>query len=143
MYEAKTKVEAQTPRAYIQSLEPERRRADALRLLEIFEEETGWEAELWSGGMIGFGRYDYMYKTGHSGTAMRVGFAPRKGKTSLYTWLEDPRRAELLGRFGKHTTGVGCIYFNKLADVEEGVLREMIRAAVDSMEAWYPGKQEA
>lgn len=138
-YECKTKVENEDVRAYIASLEPARRREDAARLLEIFEEETPYRAELWSGGMIGFGRYHYKYATGHEGDALRVGFAPRKGKTSLYTWLADPQRAELLSRLGKHQTGVGCIYFNKLADVEEGALREIIRAAVKAMEEQYPG----
>lgn len=138
-YECKTKVEDEGARAYIASLEPERRRADAARLLEIFEEETPYQAELWSGGMIGFGRYHYKYATGHEGDALRVGFAPRKAKISLYTWLADPERAELLSRLGKHQTGVGCVYINKLADVNEGVLREIIRAALKAMETHYPG----
>lgn len=138
MYECKTKVEDQQARDYILSLEPERRRLDGLRLLQVFEEETPWKAKLWTGGMVGFGQYDYTYKTGHSGTALRVGFAPRKGKISLYTWLEDPQRAEMLSRLGKHSTGVGCIYINRLADVDEGVVRELIRAAVQAMETAYP-----
>lgn len=138
-YVCKTKVENEEVSAYIASLEPQRRREDALRLKQIFEEETPFQAELWSGGMIGFGRYHYKYESGHEGDALRVGYAPRKGKISLYTWLLDPLRAELLGRLGKHTTGVGCVYINKLADVDEGVLREIIRAAVKAMEEQYPG----
>lgn len=137
-YECKTKVENMEVKEYIASLEPARRREDALRLLAVFEEETPWQAELWSGGMIGFGRYHYKYESGHEGDALRVGFAPRKAKISLYTWLVDPLRAELLGRLGKHSTGVGCVYINKLADVDEGVLREIIRAAVQAMQEQYP-----
>lgn len=140
MYICKTKVEDQAALDYLMGLEPERRRDDGLRLLDIFQEETGWPAKLWTGGMIGFGQYDYTYDSGHSGTALRVGYAPRKAKISLYTWLQDKERAELLSRLGKHTTGVGCIYFNKLADIDEGVLREIIRAAVLAMEAAYPSQ---
>lgn len=137
-YETKTKVESEDVRSYILSLEPEKRRVEGLRLLEIFEEECPWPAKLWSGGMIGFGEYTYKYKSGHGGTALRVGFAPRKPKYSIYTWLEEDEREALLSRFGKHSTGVGCIYVNKLADIDENVLREMIRAAIKGMEKHYP-----
>lgn len=140
MYECKTRAEEQDARSYLLSLEPERRRRDGLRLLAIFETETGWPAVLWTGGMIGFGQYDYVYKTGHSGTAMRVGFAPRKGKISLYTWILGPQRQELLSRLGKHTSGVGCVYVNKLDDIDEGALRALIRAAVMEMEEQYPSR---
>jgi hypothetical protein len=34
--------------------------------------------------------------------------------------------APLLKKLGKHKTGVGCLYFNKLADVDMTVLKEMI-----------------
>lgn len=137
-YEQKTKVEELGVREYILGLEPERRRDDALKILEIYEQECPWPAKLWSGGMIGFGEYHYTYKTGHSGNAMRVGFAPRKPKFSIYTWLEEDERADLFARFGKHSTGVGCIYINKLADIDQEVLREMIRAAIRGMEKHYP-----
>jgi hypothetical protein len=32
-------------------------------------------------------------------------------------------------RLGKHSTGTGCLYINKLADVDAGVLEEMVTAA--------------
>lgn len=141
-YQAKTKAEDLGVQEYILTLEPARRREDALKMLRIFEEETGWPAVLWTGGMIGFGRYDYTYESGHSGTALRVGYAPRKGKISIYTWLDEEQRADMLPRLGKHSTGVGCIYANKLADIDESVLREMICAAVHNMAAWYPDPGE-
>lgn len=140
MYECKTKVETDAVRDYIATLEPERRREDALALLAIFEEETGETAELWTGGMVGFGRYDYTYETGHSGTALRVGYAPRKAKISLYTWLNEEQRAHYLPRLGKHSTGKGCIYANKLADIHVDVLREMIRVADANIKEWYPNQ---
>lgn len=137
-YQAKTRQEPDSPRAYLMGLEPPGRRADALALLAIFEQETGLPAALWTGGMIGFGQYDYRYDSGHSGRAMRVGFAPRKGKISLYTWLDEDQKAAILPRLGRHTRGVGCVYARRLADLDEGVLREMIRAALSGMDARYP-----
>lgn len=138
MYQNKTKPESHEVRAYCQSLEPARRREDALRLLDIFTEETPWPPVLWTGNMVGFGRYHYKYPSGHEGEAFRVGYAPRKGKISLYLTLQEADRAALLSRLGKHTSGVGCIYVNKLADVDEAVLREMIRRAVSTLQEMYP-----
>ncbi|MEO0723175.1 MAG: DUF1801 domain-containing protein [Bacteroidota bacterium] len=34
---------------------------------------------------------------------------------------------ELLAKLGKHKTGKGCLYLNKLADIDLEVLKEMIR----------------
>ena len=138
MYQCKTKPETDEVRAYCASLEPVRRREDALKLLDIFTEETPWPAVLWTGNMVGFGQYHYQYASGHEGDALRVGYAPRKGKISLYLMLEEADRAALLARLGKHSTGVGCIYVNKLADIDEAVLREMIRKVVDTMQELYP-----
>ena len=36
---------------------------------------------------------------------------------------------ERLARLGKHGTGKGCLYINKLADVDSAVLEEMVTAA--------------
>ncbi|NLX83953.1 MAG: DUF1801 domain-containing protein [Clostridiales bacterium] len=138
MYQTKTKPENQAARDYILSLRPERRRADGLKLLEMFEEETPWPPVLWTGNMVGFGQYHYKYDSGHEGDAFRVGFAPRKGKISLYLMQKEDDRANALSRLGKHSTGVGCIYVNKLADIDETVLRKMIRQAVDTMQKLYP-----
>ncbi|WP_251024065.1 DUF1801 domain-containing protein [Arthrobacter sp. ISL-65] len=54
------------------------------------------------------------------------GFSPRKASLSLYGLTNAPESAALLDRLGKHKTGAGCLYINKLADVEEAVLAELI-----------------
>ena len=138
MHEVKTKPREEDVRAYILTLEPLRRREEGLKLLEMFEQETGLPAVLWGESMIGFGTYAYKYKSGHEGEWMRIGFAPGKAKISLYCYLDEGEREELLGRLGKHFTGVGCIYVNKLADIDEAVLRELIQKSMAAMDRLYP-----
>jgi hypothetical protein len=59
-----------------------------------------------------------------------VAFAPRKAALTLYSLLGPPGgEDELLARLGPHTTGKGCVYVKRLADVDEGVLRELVRRA--------------
>ena len=52
MYEAKTKAQATDVRAYLNGIENPKRRADALRLLDIFGETTGLPAVLWGESII-------------------------------------------------------------------------------------------
>ena len=103
------------------------RHRDGLRLLALMEEVTGQPAEMWGPTIVGFGRYHYKYATGREGDAAAVGFSPRKASLSLYGLTYGPESAALLARLGKHRTGAGCLYINKLDDVDEAVLTELIR----------------
>ena len=105
MYEQKAKETDADVIEFIESVESPKKREDAYKLLQIFEETSGFKAKMWGPSIIGFGSYHYVYPTGHSGDAPLVGFSPRKAKISLYFATGDPDRTLLLDRFGKHTTG--------------------------------------
>jgi hypothetical protein len=55
----------------------------------------------------------------------RIAFSPRKANLVLYVLTGAESEAALLARLGKHTTGVACLYINKLADVDMTVLEAM------------------
>ena len=112
---------------FLAAVEHPIRRQDGLRLLELMSGITGQLAEMWGPTIVGFGTYHYKFDTGREGDAPAVGFSPRKASLSLYGLSHGPGAAELLGRLGKHKTGAGCLYVNKLADVDESVLAELIR----------------
>ncbi|WP_066190277.1 DUF1801 domain-containing protein [Gracilibacillus timonensis] len=137
-YELKTKETDNSVIEFIEKVESERKREDAYRLLDIFTETTGKEAKMWGTSIIGFGRYHYKYDTGHEGDAPLVGFSPRKAKFSLYFATGDDSRTPLLEKFGKHKAGKGCVYVNKLADIDEDVLRDLIMQSVQFLQAHYP-----
>jgi hypothetical protein len=44
----------------------------------------------------------------------------------------------MLRRLGKHRSGAGCVYVNRLSDVDEAVVREMTRTSVETLRARYP-----
>src|SRR5690606_39770254 len=108
----------------------------------IFEETTGYEAKMWGPSIIGFGKYHYVYETGHEGDAPLVGFSPRKAKISLYIKTGDPEIDGLLDSLGKHTSGKACVYVNKLDDIDIDVLKEMIRQSVSYTQKLYPETSE-
>lgn len=139
MADAKTGPTQQSVLDFIAGVEHPGRREDAAALVALMEAETGEPATMWGASIIGFGRYHYRYDSGHEGDACLVGFSPRKTNLVLYVVAEEAKRADMLGRLGKHRSGAGCVYVNRLADVDESVLREMTRTSVETLKARYPG----
>ncbi|WP_041580483.1 DUF1801 domain-containing protein [Bacillus sp. 1NLA3E] len=138
MYELKTKETDNNVIEFIENVENPKKREDAYKLLDIFTETTGNKAKMWGPSIIGFGKYHYKYESGHEGDAPLVGFSPRKAKISLYFATGDKKRMELLMDFGKHTTGKGCVYINKVADIDVEVLKALIEQSVRFLKEIYP-----
>ena len=138
MYIPKTKETDNSVIEFIENVENVKKREDAYRLLDIFTETTGYEAKMWGPSIIGFGTYHYKYDSGHEGDAALVGFSPRKAKTSLYFATGDAKRDELLQDLGKHTVGKACVYINKVADIDEEVLKALIQQSVHFVKKMYP-----
>lgn len=138
MAEAKTMPTKASVKRFIADVPNETRRKDAAALLKLFEEVTGWKAQMWGSTIVGFGRYEYAYESGHSGESLVCGFSPRKANLVIYAGPSDKRRREaLLKKLGKHK-GAGCVYINKLADVDENVLAELIKEGVADMKKAWP-----
>lgn len=123
---------------FINDIPDENKRKDSLLLVDIFKKETGFEPKMWGPTIIGFGSYHYKYESGHEGDAPIAGFSPRKAAISLYVTCDAASKIKLLKKFGKHTTGKGCIYFKKLADINIDVLKKMIKGAIEETEKQYP-----
>lgn len=140
MAENKTQATAVRPEAFIAGLDNATRRADAEALMRMMAEVSGEPPVMWGPTMIGFGRYRYTYESGRSGEIFRIGFSPRKAHLVFYCGCA--RKAELLPRLGKAKSEGGCVYVNKLADVDLGALRELVEASFAESLARHP-KAEA
>ena len=89
---------------------------------------------MWGPTIVGFGRYDYTYDTGHTGSICVTGFSPRKTNLVIYAHPDAARTGELLKRLGKHKGGLdSCLYINKLADVDLAVLEDVIKVGVRNL----------
>ena len=137
MAETKTKATKTSVKDFIAAVENDTRREDAKTLLKLFEKATGWKAQMWGPTIVGFGAYHYTYDTGHSGSICAVGFSPRKANLVIYVF-DFPGKAELLAKLGKHKGGIKeCLYINKLADVDLGVLETILKAGiVETRKTW-------
>ncbi len=138
MAEIKTKPTQMTVDDFIAAVENPVRREEAKTVCTLMERITGEPPVMWGPSIIGFGSYRYRYDSGHEGTMCRLGFSPRRAQLVLYILTEDPGQGEQLARLGKHKTGKSCLYINKLADVDMGVLEEMTRGALAWMNTKYP-----
>ena len=133
----KTQKTEVNPREFLQSIDHDKRREDSLRVLQMMEDLTNWEPRMWGGSIVGFGDYHYQYESGREGDFFKVGFSPRKTSLTIYIMPGFDRYAELMGQLGKYKTGKSCLYINKLEDVDEAVLKELIAESVKYMNEKY------
>ena len=124
--------------AFLQAVEHPTRRADGLALDQMFREITGWTPRLWGPSIVGYGKYHYRYDSGREGDFLATGFSPRKANLSIYVMPGYQDYSAILKRLGKHKTGAACLYITKLADVDMGVLADLIRAGLEDLHRIYP-----
>lgn len=138
MAEIKTKPTAASVEDFINAVKDEQKRKDSFVILEMMKKASGEKPQMWGASIIGFGNVRLKSPaTGREVDWLRIGFSPRKAALSLYLAGDVRKHATALKKLGKHKTGVGCLYINKLEDVDLKVLKGMIEAA---LEAGYSGQ---
>ena len=124
--------------AFIAGVENESKRKDSAALVEIMEDVTGLKAKVWGNEkvpdfLIGFGKYKYKRKGGKEEFEwFNLGFAPRKAKLTVYLTFDISKEEDLLKQLGKCKYGKGCLYINKLADINLEVLKQLIEKSKDA-----------
>ena len=127
--EIKTKPTSSSVDSFIDSIPDEQKRKDSRTILTMMEKAMKEKPKMWGSSMIGFG--DKRYKspaTGREVDWFKIGFSPRKANLSLHL-IDLNRHADALKKLGKYKAGVGCLYINKLEDIDVKVLEKMITAS--------------
>lgn len=110
------------------------KRDDGFVLLELFTKITGEKAKMWGTSIIGFGQYHYKSeRSKQEGDWPLIGFSPRKQNLTLYIMPGFSDYSDMLAKLGKHKTSVGCLYINKLADVDMNVLEALVKRSYADM----------
>ncbi len=126
---SKTKPISSSVEHFINGIADEQKRKDSFIILELMEKAMKEKPKMWGKSMIGFG--DVRYKSPTSGPEVdwfKIGFSPRKANLSLHL-INLQRHADALPKLGKHKTGSGCLYINKLDDIDIKILVKMITEA--------------
>jgi len=128
MTELKTKPTKNSPHNFLNSLDDSVKKSDAKKLLKIFQEVTKEKPVMWGDSIIGFGIYHYKSsRSRQEGDWPLTGFSPRKQNISIYIISGFKNKTELLKKLGKHKTSVACLYIKRLSDIDEKILRKIIK----------------
>lgn len=131
--ELKTQKTAASVDDFLNSIKDEQVRADCMEIAKMMKQATKAEAKMWGASIVGFGDFHYKYASGREGDWFLLGFSPRKQNLTLYIMGGLEQHAALLKKLGKHTTGVGCLYIKKLADIDKKTLKEIMANTVKDL----------
>jgi len=130
MAEMKTTPTKASVAAFLDAIPDESRRRDCRTVVKIMKKATNAQPRMWGPAIVGFGHYHYKYDSGREGDWFQAGFSPRKKELTLYIMSGFPRHAALMAKLGKYKTGKSCLYIQQLADIDLGVLEELIQQSV-------------
>lgn len=133
MAELKTQVTKASVDKFLEGIKDEKKRQDCYEILKIMKKATKAEPKMWGASIVGFGDYHYVYASGREGNWFITGFSPRVQNLTLY--MMGGFDSEVLKKLGKYKTGKGCLYINKLSDVDLKVLNELITTSVKQSKA--------
>lgn len=138
MAEIKTKASDASVEDFINSFaDTEQKKKDSFELVKIMQEHTGHPPKMWGPSIVGFGRYDYTYDSGHGGAMPVAGFSPRKSAISLYVFTGLQEHEHLLEGLGKFKMGKACIYVKKLSDINISQLKKLMDASIAYLREKY------
>lgn len=137
MAENKTTETRASVTAFLNAVEDPQKRADAKKVAAMMRRVTGKPAKMWGSSLVGYGKYHYKYDSGREGEFMLTGFSPRKQNLTIYIMPGFDQFDALMKKLGKYKTGKSCLYVNKLGDVDEKVLEQLISRSVKVMRERY------
>ena len=130
LVQIKTKETSASVEDFINAVPDEEKRKDSLVLVRLMQKVTKEKPKMWGSSMIGFGNKRYKSPaTGREVDWFKIGFAPRKANISLHLVVDIKKHAAALKKLGRHKTGAGCLYVNKLSDIDLKVLEQLVAAA--------------
>lgn len=125
---------------FINSVDGDVKKADSFKILDMYISATGQQPKMWGTSIIGFGQYHYKSeRSTQEGDWPLAGFSPRKQNLTLYIMTNPNDYSDLLNKLGKHKVSKACVYINKLSDVDQTVLKQLIRRAyIDAKKSLAP-----
>lgn len=140
MAEIKTKVNTASVDKFLRTIKDKAKRDDCIAIAAMMEKAIKSPPEMWGTAIIGFGRRKVVYANGKDAEWMQIGFAPRKQNIALYGLkvftmttkglVEKQGDNDFLLKLGKFKEGGGCLYINRLSDVDIKQLEKIIKLAV-------------
>lgn len=128
MVQRKTQENNTSVKSFLHTVDNETRRKDSFVVTKLMEKVSGKKAKMWGTSIVGCGKHFYAYANGSEAEICKIGFAPRKNSMVFYL-AKFNGKTSLLQQLGKHSIRGGCLYINKLEDIDLDVLEELIEKA--------------
>jgi len=126
----KTTQNSESVEDFINAIDDENKRKDSFYILNLIKKISKEEPKMWGKSLIGFGKLRYKSPASdHEVDWFTIGFSPRKATISIYL-MNLHIHEESLKKLGKHKTGAGCLYINKLEDIDLSVLEEIFARTI-------------
>jgi Domain of unknown function (DU1801) len=138
MAQAKTQATSASVEAYLTSRASPEQLADCKALTALLERVTKQSATMWGPSIVGFGSYRYPLASGKTGESCATGFAVRGKGLVLYLAAESTDQPALLSHLGPHKMGKACLYFKRLADLDQKVLEQLVRGSLAALRRRHP-----
>ena len=115
------------PSALILSVDHVRRQHDSQYLLGVMETISGHKAVVWGDDNIGFGEYNYVYKTGRTGTWPIISFSPSVQSIEINVLNGFDNYADSLEKIGrvKHTSNT--LVLHSFSDISKSALESFVK----------------
>jgi len=132
MGEPKTRSTRESAGKFLSSIKDPKRRADCRAIAAIMKQATRANPKMWGSGLVGFGTRKVKYAGGREAEWMRIAFAPRKDRITLYVNSRFTGYRGLRAKLGKTSGGRACIHFKALTDIHLPTLRKLVAQSVRS-----------
>lgn len=126
MAENKTQRTTASVAAFLAGIEDPQRQRDAKALAALIRKATGETPAMWGSSIVGYGQATYQGRTG-TVDWFPVGFSPRKAALTVYLMGGLKTHAGLLAELGPHKVGGGCLYLQRLEEIDAKVLTRLIK----------------
>ena len=123
---------------FLKTIKDEKKSKDCAAIIKLITKHTGLKPKMWGTAIVGFGSYHYKYESGREGDAPQAALSPRANAITLY-FSNAKEKPDLLKKLGKHKMGGGCIYIQKLEDIDTGTLTKLVDNSIKYLSNKYPG----
>jgi hypothetical protein len=134
MGEVKTQLKRASAGKFLSSIKDTQRRADCRTIAAIMKQATRANPKMWGSSLVGFGTRTIKYAGGREAEWMRIAFAPRKDRITLYVNSRFTGYRGLRAKLGKTSGGKACIHIKTLTDVHLPTLRKLVVQSIRNVD---------
>lgn len=118
------------PIALINSIDHVRRKHDSITLLNMMKKTSGKDAVVWGDETIGFGYYEYLYKTGRKGKWPLFAFTPSIQSISIQVMPGYDDYIKLIEKIGRVKFSGNILTLHKFSEINLPALEAFLKKAV-------------